>query len=31
MLIIGARGFAKEVLEIIHQSNNLQNVAFLTI
>ncbi|MEO8517214.1 MAG: acetyltransferase [Flavobacterium sp.] len=28
MLIIGAKGFAKEVLEIFQQTNNLQNLAF---
>ncbi len=28
MLIIGASGFAKEVLEIFHQQNNLENIAF---
>lgn len=28
MLIIGAKGFAKEVLEICHQNNDLQNLAF---
>jgi hypothetical protein len=28
MLIIGAKGFAKEVLEIFHQQNKLQNIAF---
>lgn len=27
MLIIGAKGFAKEVLEICHQNNDLQNLA----
>ncbi|AMO19476.1 acetyltransferase [Flavobacterium columnare] len=28
MLIIGAKGFAKEVLELLHQNKNLENVAF---
>jgi sugar O-acyltransferase (sialic acid O-acetyltransferase NeuD family) len=28
MIIIGAKGFAKEVLEVLHQNNNLENVAF---
>jgi len=28
MLIIGAKGFAKEVLEIIHQLNQLENLTF---
>lgn len=28
MLIVGAKGFAKEVLEILHQKNELTNVAF---
>ncbi len=28
MLIIGAKGFAKEVLEILHQLNQLENVVF---
>ncbi|MCY0979372.1 acetyltransferase [Chryseobacterium wangxinyae] len=28
MLIIGAKGFAKEVLEIFHQKNQLSNLAF---
>src|SRR5690348_4200832 len=28
MLIIGAKGFAKEVLEVVHQSNELANLAF---
>ncbi|WP_333596646.1 acetyltransferase [Chryseobacterium flavum] len=28
MLIIGAKGFAKEVLEICHQNNDLKNLAF---
>ena len=28
MLIIGAKGFAKEVLEILFQNNNIQNIAF---
>ncbi|SFS53748.1 acetyltransferase [Lutibacter maritimus] len=28
MLIIGAKGFAKEVLEVLHQQNKLQNIAF---
>ena len=28
MLIIGAKGFAKEVLEILHQHNQLENLAF---
>jgi sugar O-acyltransferase (sialic acid O-acetyltransferase NeuD family) len=28
MLIIGAKGFAKEVLEVIHQLNQLENLAF---
>lgn len=28
MLIIGAKGFAKEVLEICHTNNDLQNLAF---
>lgn len=28
MLIIGAKGFAKEVLEIAHQLNELENLAF---
>lgn len=28
MLIIGAKGFAKEVLEICHKNNDLENLAF---
>lgn len=28
MLIIGAKGFAKEVLEVLHQLNKLESVAF---
>ncbi len=28
MLIIGAKGFAKEVLEVLHQNNSLKDVAF---
>lgn len=28
MLIVGAKGFANEILEIIHQSENLENLAF---
>lgn len=28
MLIIGAKGFAKEVLEVLHQNNTLSDVAF---
>ena len=28
MLIIGAKGFAKEVLEVLHQLGQLQNIAF---
>lgn len=28
MLIIGAKGFAREVLEILHQDNNTEGVAF---
>ena len=28
MLIIGAKGFAKEVLEVLHQLNDLENLAF---
>jgi sugar O-acyltransferase (sialic acid O-acetyltransferase NeuD family) len=28
MIIIGAKGFAKEVLEVLHQSNQTQNIAF---
>lgn len=28
MLIIGAKGFAKEVLEVCHQNNELQNLVF---
>jgi len=28
MLIIGAKGFAKEVLEIVHQLNQLENLVF---
>lgn len=28
MLIVGAKGFAKEVLEIIHQMNQLENLIF---
>lgn len=28
MLIIGARGFAKEVLEVVHQLNQLENLVF---
>lgn len=28
MLIIGAKGFAKEVLEVFHQLNKLDNIAF---
>lgn len=28
MIIIGAKGFAKEILEILHQNNHLQGLAF---
>ena len=28
MIVIGAKGFAKEVLEVLHQLNQTQNVAF---
>ena len=28
MLIVGAKGFAKEVLEIFHQNNELENIIF---
>lgn len=28
MLVIGAKGFAKEVLEVVHQLNQLENLAF---
>lgn len=28
MLIVGAKGFAKEILEICHQKNELQNLVF---
>ncbi|MDN3676703.1 acetyltransferase [Flavobacterium paronense] len=28
MLVIGAKGFAKEVLEVLHQSNQLENLVF---
>ena len=28
MLIVGAKGFAKEILEILHQNNELENVVF---
>jgi len=28
MLIFGAKGFAKEVLEIVHQSKQLDNLVF---
>ncbi len=28
MIIIGAKGFAKEVLEIVHQNNQLENLVF---
>jgi sugar O-acyltransferase (sialic acid O-acetyltransferase NeuD family) len=28
MLVIGAKGFAKEVLQILHQKNELENLAF---
>ena len=28
MLIVGAKGFAKEVLEIIHELNQLENLVF---
>jgi sugar O-acyltransferase (sialic acid O-acetyltransferase NeuD family) len=28
MLIVGAKGFAKEVLEVIHQLNDLENLVF---
>ncbi|MEQ8219569.1 MAG: acetyltransferase [Arenibacter sp.] len=28
MLIVGAKGFAKEVLEIFHEDDNLENLAF---
>jgi sugar O-acyltransferase (sialic acid O-acetyltransferase NeuD family) len=28
MLILGAKGFAKEVLEILHQSNKIENLCF---
>ena len=28
MLIVGAKGFAKEVLEVLHQNNQTENVVF---
>lgn len=28
MIIVGAKGFAKEVLEILHQLDQLKNLAF---
>jgi sugar O-acyltransferase (sialic acid O-acetyltransferase NeuD family) len=28
MLIVGAKGFAKEVLEVMHENNHLQNLVF---
>lgn len=28
MLVLGAKGFAKEVLEILHQNNEIQNLCF---
>lgn len=28
MIVIGARGFAKEVLEILHQNNEIENLCF---
>ena len=28
MLVIGAKGFAKEVLEVLHRNNQLENLAF---
>ena len=28
MLIVGAKGFAKEVLEVAHQLNKLDNLVF---
>ena len=28
MIIIGAKGFAKEVLEVLHQNNQTENLAF---
>lgn len=28
MIVVGARGFAKEVLEVLHQLNHIHNVAF---
>ncbi|MFZ2430593.1 MAG: hexapeptide transferase, partial [Lutibacter sp.] len=28
MLVIGAKGFAKEVLEVVHQLNELENLVF---
>tara|TARA_R110002167_G_scaffold58527_1_gene165789 strand:+ start:7814 stop:8467 length:654 start_codon:yes stop_codon:yes gene_type:complete len=28
MLIVGAKGFAKEILEIVHQNNHLENLVF---
>ncbi len=28
MIIVGAKGFAKEVLEVLHQLNQLENIAF---
>ena len=28
MLIIGAKGFAKEILEVLHINDNLSNIAF---
>jgi hypothetical protein len=28
MLIVGAKGFAKEVLEVVHQLNQLENLVF---
>jgi len=31
MLIVGAKGFAKEVLEVLHQLNQTENVVFLMI
>ena len=28
MIIVGAKGFAKELLEILHQNNQLEDLAF---
>ena len=30
MLIIGAKGFAKEILEVLHINDNIANIAFVT-